>query len=66
MDWFLYDIGLRHERVKLLSSVTMKNVRTSAPQYIFHPFVVIWQTRLKGKINKKILVGKQVSYERLQ
>ena len=27
MDWFLYDIGLRHERVKLYIVVNMKKTK---------------------------------------
>ena len=29
MDWFLYDNGLRHERVKKLLDLDLKNLRLS-------------------------------------
>ena len=34
MDWFLYDIGLRHERVKLLFKISHYLQKISVSQFL--------------------------------
>ena len=54
MDWFLYDIGLRHERVKLLSFEQQEFANYHNAQVY-----IVFENRLKNQPSRDVLRKRQ-------